>query len=124
VSVVPSRRLGPFVVWIHLLDSSSAWLSAVATLPRDKSAKRWIVLRSRRCDRPLRDGLGRRSARLGSRGIQYATDRQQESVQFDMVDVFTNASINTRNGLLGGKWKMAANVTEPSDGGPCSEVNP
>ena len=30
-------------------------------------------------------------------------DRQQESVQIDMVDVFTNASINTRNGLLGGK---------------------
>jgi hypothetical protein len=72
-------------------------------LPRDKSAKRRIVPRPQRGDGPLRDGLVRRSARLGSSGIQYASGPTAATGQIDVVDVFTNEALNTPNGLPRGK---------------------
>jgi hypothetical protein len=60
-----SVRLGPFVVGIHREHCYRPRRPYRVTSRQSDG--------SFRCDRPLRDGLGRRSARLGSSGIQSAS---------------------------------------------------
>jgi hypothetical protein len=75
---------------------------AVATLPRDKSAKRRIVPPSAATAR-LETVLVAEVPGLVRAVFSTLADRQPATGQIDVVDVFTNASIDTRNGLPRGK---------------------
>ena len=100
-----SVRLGPFVVGIHREHGyRPRRLYRVTSRQSDGSF---------RCDRPLRDGLGRRSARLVRAVFSTLADRQQRPGRSTWSTCSRTRRLTPPMVCRGASWKMAANVTEP-----------